>query len=111
MQERRKFARERRISEVDPSEDVRVRVVGTVVAIDPKIPLLVLDDGTGSVNVLLQEQSLIEKVRLGNLICVVGIVLPHPGGYELRAEVIQDMQGLDKELYGEYMRIREKLNI
>lgn len=81
-------------------EDVRVRVVGTV--IDKNDNIIALDDGTGKIDVTFKEPPATEvskKVR------VFGKVVPTDSGFELDGEIIQDMTNLDMELYKQAISI------
>ncbi len=92
-------ARETVISNISPGKDSRLALIGTVVGKDADVTALTLDDGTGTIIVLLSSDSLFEKIPLGVFVRVVGLLLPLGDDFELRAEIIQDMNGLDKELF------------
>ena len=80
-----------RVSDIQPS-DIRVSVIGTVIGrADDGI---VLDDGTGKIDVTLegQAQETPDRIR------VFGRVIPMDNGFQLQGEIIQDMTGLDLEL-------------
>lgn len=90
--QRRLPAKRRNISEIKP-EDIRVGVTGTIIGKQDNI--IVLDDGTGKVNVSFEEPVKFEE---NQLVRVFGRVMPMEGGVELQGEIIQDMKGLDLEL-------------
>lgn len=85
-------AKERLISEVLPN-DIRVRILGTV--IDKSEDSIILDDGSGRLEILTEVQS----AEAGKMVRVVTRILPMTGGFEARAECVQDMTGFDVELY------------
>lgn len=83
----------KRISEIGKG-DVRVRLLGTV--IDKKDNIIVIDDGTGKINVTFEEPV---KFETNQLVRVLGRVIPMEEGFEIQGEVIQDMKGVDLDLY------------
>ena len=83
----------RKISEISPEKDIRVRLLGRVIGkIDGTI---VIDDGTGRADIVAEEFS----AETNDIIRVFARVLPLESGYELRAEIIQKMDKMDIELY------------
>ncbi|HLD57724.1 MAG TPA: replication protein RepA [archaeon] len=91
MPDRRLPAIERKISEIQ-QQDIRVRLLGTV--IDKQENSFVLDDSTGQVKV--STQSTHEENKI---IRVIGKVIALESGFEIQAEIIQDMGGLDLDLF------------
>ncbi|HLD78586.1 MAG TPA: hypothetical protein VJB16_06165 [archaeon] len=81
--------------------DGRVRVTGRV--IDKGESSVVVDDGTGSVAVTVPEVP--GWVEVGGVVRVLAKVMPADQGVELDGEVLQDMRGLDLELW---KKVREK---
>lgn len=94
-------AKDRAISEIKAGED-RVRVLGLVV--DKKEAEFTLDDGTGQIIVICEDPMLSENVELGSKVRVYGIPLIAGGIRELRAEIVQKMDGMDLQLYDEMRR-------
>lgn len=92
---RRAPARPKDVEDVDPQNDIRVRVIGTVLSKDEE--LVTVDDGTGNVDVFLDEEEL-ESLSEGDRVRVFGRVLPTPDGFELQGEVVQDFSGIEKDL-------------
>jgi hypothetical protein len=86
-------AKERAISEIAPG-DVRVCVVGTVVASDG--PLVSIDDGTGRI-----EASFVDSptASAGQQVKVIGKIVPAGEGVELQGEAFQDFTGGDVRLW------------
>ena len=73
-------------------EDFRVALSGMI--IDKKENAFLLDDGTGQITVYCEE-----PINLNNYIRVFGKVIPLENDFELQAELIQDISGMDKELH------------
>ncbi|MFW6385821.1 MAG: hypothetical protein ACOCZP_01550 [Candidatus Hadarchaeota archaeon] len=93
-------ARPRRISEIKTADD-QVQVVGLVV--DKEESTLVLDDGSGSVNVLFEDPNLVEGIDVGSKVRVFGTPLNIGDTHEIHATIIQNQEGLDLDLYKEVM--------
>ncbi len=83
--------------------DGRVSVIGTIV--DKTESRVVLDDGTGKLEVSFDLSKDLSKLEEGNLVRVVG----RPREESLEGEVIQDFQDFDKELYKKALERIEKL--
>lgn len=90
---RRLPAIEKNISDIS-KEDVRISLLGTI--LDKKGQTIVLDDGTGQVQITFSEPV---KEEAKKLVRVIGKVIPLQEDFEIQGEVIQDMSGLDMELY------------
>lgn len=90
---------ERAVSDITP-QDIRVRVTGTV--LDKQGDRIVLDDGTGKINVNFSQPVETEPQKL---VRVFGKVISVESGFELEGEIIQDMSGLD---LGLWKKVREK---
>ncbi len=63
---RRLPALEKRVSEIQPDSDVRVRLTGTV--IDSSANSIVLDDGSGKIEIYFEDQP---KVKNGQMIRII----------------------------------------
>ncbi len=94
---RRAPATPRRISEINPEKDIRVRLLGRVIGKDNGA--IIIDDGTGKAEVIAESQD----ADVNDLVRVFTRVLPLEEGFELRAELIQKMNGLDIDLYRNVM--------
>jgi hypothetical protein len=90
--QRRLPSAERDIADIR-SGDIRISVTGTV--IDIKDTRLVLDDGTGKIDVSFDSPP---EAEINQLVRIFGRVIPLEKGFELQADVIQDMSKLDLEL-------------
>jgi hypothetical protein len=91
---RRLPAIEKMISDIHPESDVRVRLLGTV--IDTSLNSVVLDDGSGKIEIYFEEQP---KVRNGQLVRIVVRILPLIDGFECKGELIQNLDGFNLDLY------------
>lgn len=97
-------ARIRRINELSDT-DYRVRVIGTVVSASSDEQIL--DDGTGTINIRADQ-----KLEMGTLIRAIGrIFRKDDGTFELNAEIIQDMKGLDIELFNKVRELQKKHSV
>jgi hypothetical protein len=94
FQFRRLPAVEKKISGINPEKDVRVRILGRV--IDSSDSTLVIDDGSAKAEVVLDSES---GVVMNQLVRVFCRVLPLETGFELRGEIVQDMNRLDINAY------------
>lgn len=85
---------EKKISSIQPESDIRVRLTGTVIDIGTNS--LVLDDGTGKVEIVLEEQP---RVNVGQMARVIARILPLIDGFQCRGEVVQSLDDFDMNLY------------
>ncbi|MBI2579030.1 MAG: replication protein RepA [Candidatus Aenigmarchaeota archaeon] len=90
---RRAPAMPRRITEINPEKDIRVRIFGRV--LDKSDGTLIVDDGSSSAEIVVDNS---ETVRAGDVVRIFARVLPLETGYELRGEVIQIMNDMDTAL-------------
>ncbi|MBR9679247.1 MAG: hypothetical protein GON13_03195 [Nanoarchaeota archaeon] len=90
----------KKISEIT-SEDVSVKVLGTVIKKDKDSSSMVLDSGKSAIVVLLPKDELYDKIEIGKQTRVLGTVLPYDGGVELKADMVQDFSNVNKDLYTE----------
>jgi hypothetical protein len=84
---------EKAIADISP-EDIRVRVLGTV--IDVQDSALMLDDGSGKLHVTFENPV---TTKPNQLVRVFGRVIPLEQGVQLQGELVQDMSHLDVNLY------------
>lgn len=98
---RRMPASEKNVADIG-KDDVRVRLLGTV--IDKKDNVVVMDDGTGKINVVFEEpvKSESKSVR------VFGRVMPAEKGFEIQGEILQEMDEIDLELYKKVKEIEKQ---
>ncbi|MFP4045532.1 MAG: hypothetical protein ACLFS3_00540 [Candidatus Aenigmatarchaeota archaeon] len=96
---KRAVTKARSVEEID-SEDKRVAIIGTVV--DKQDGMLMVDDGTGKIEVETSGEEQLKKFDSGDVVRVVGRV----GEGIIYAEAVQDFSNFDRELY---QKAREKL--
>lgn len=99
---RRAPAVPKKISEISPENDIRVRVVGTILSKDEDS--ITLDDGTSSVEVFFEE-DILNDLEESKRVRVFGRVLPTPDSFELQGEVVQDFEKVDSELYDKVKKV------
>ncbi|MFX1451045.1 MAG: hypothetical protein ACFFCM_09395 [Promethearchaeota archaeon] len=98
---RRQVAVERKINEIDVN-DKRVRILG--VTISSTSEFVKIDDGTGVINVKV-ESPLEERKRYR----IIGQVYKQPDNkLIINAEIVQDMDKLDMDLYQKVLNIKKK---
>jgi len=95
FQYRRLPAKDKMIADIEPEKDIRVRIFGRV--IDVSNGVLVVDDGSSNSQIALGNLSV--DVNPGDMVRVFARVLPVEEGFELHAEIVQNMKGLNVELY------------
>lgn len=101
-QQRRAPATPKEIEDIDPQRDIRVRIVGTVISKDQESATV--DDGSGSVECFMQEEDL-EELEENQRIRVMGRVLPTPESFEIQAEIVQNFESVDPEIYDKVKKI------
>ncbi|MBU5557635.1 MAG: hypothetical protein QW751_01430 [Candidatus Aenigmatarchaeota archaeon] len=94
---RRLPAVERTISEINPEQDVRVRLMGTVLGMSASS--LMLDDGRNRTEIVFDSPEALAGIETGKLVRVICRVLPLIDGFECRGEVIQNLDDFDLGLW------------
>jgi DNA/RNA endonuclease YhcR with UshA esterase domain len=100
--QRRAPARPKKIEEIDPQNDIRVRIKGTVLSVEEDS--VSIDDGSGTVEVFLEEDDM-EELEENQRIRVLGRVLPTPDSFEIQGEIVQDFSGVDQELHDRVKKV------
>jgi len=90
----------RKINEINPNLDSRVSLIGRI--IDLKENILILDDGSGKINITFSDNVPKPSLKERQLIRVFGFVIPSEP-IEIQAEIIQDFSNL-KLKYLEILR-------
>ena len=93
------------IGEIDAENDIRARFLGTV--IEKREDSIVVDDGTKAVEVFLDNEK-VPEINVKDSLRIFGRILPSPEGFEVQAEVVQNMNNIN---FGLYKKIREKFNV
>jgi hypothetical protein len=91
---RRLPSMEKMIIDIKPETDVRVKLVGTV--LDASENSLILDDGTGKVEIIFDEPVFVNN---NQLIKVIARIIPMIDGFECKGEVLQTLDNFDLNLY------------
>lgn len=99
---RRAAAVPKDIEDINPQEDIRVRILGTVLSKNEES--VNLDDGTGTTEVFLEDNTL-EDLEENQRIRVLGRVLPTPESFEIQGEVVQDFDNVDSELLNRVKKV------
>jgi len=95
---RRRAASRKPVAKIEPENDVRVRILGTLLSKEGG--KLVVDDGFGKHEIGLDADYITEvKAEEHELVEVIARVSPSETGITLQAEIITDMTGIDTELY------------
>ena len=89
-------AKDRMIKDISPDKDIRVRITGTIIDKTPES--IVVDDSSANAEVLAPEE-LTKDFKQGDTIRVFCRVIALEKGYQLQAELIQNMNELDIEKY------------
>ncbi len=99
---------EKKINEINPASDTKVRVLGTVVGRADDSGSIFIDDGTGAVPVVVGQDAAL-NVSENQLVRVFGRVRSSGDGFGLHAEIIQDMSKLNVKLYNAVMGYYSKM--
>lgn len=94
---RRLPAKEKSISDIQADKDVRVRIMGTIIGLNDNS--LVIDDGSSHLEILFDKPELLSGLKEGQFVRVIARILPLIDGYECRGEAVQDLTGMDINLY------------
>ena len=85
-------AADREIKEINPEADTKVRVIGTVLSKTENA--FMIDDGEGTVQVFADSKAL-QNVVERKIVRVIGHILPNASAFDIKAEIVQDMTGLN----------------
>jgi hypothetical protein len=92
---RRKAAVEKKITEIEPDKDIRIRLLGTIISSGNST--LMLDDGSSQIEIVFDQD--VSHLKQGQLVRVITRILPLTEGFECKGECIQNLDGFDIELY------------
>ena len=98
FQYRRHPALPRKIAEINPESDIMVRLLGRIT--DKKDSSFILEDESGKAEIITDDTEL--SFNVADNVRVFARVLPLEDSFELRAEIIQDMNKLDMDLYKKF---------
>ena len=86
---------EKKISEIQPETDVRIRLMGTVIGVNQNN--VILDDGSGKVEIGFDYEP--AYISEGQIVKVLTRVLPILDGFECKGECIQVLNDFNVQLY------------
>ena len=92
----KKYYVKKSIDEIDADVDYKVKIIGLVV--DKTDSSILVDDGKSKARVFLDPEW-IDKIDIHQLIAVFGSTIPSEEGVEIKADAIQDLTGLNLNLY------------
>jgi len=92
----KKYYVKKAIDEINPEVDYKVKIIGLVV--DKTDSSIVVDDGKNKAKVFLDPEWM-ERVDIHHLIAVFGSIIPSDEGIEIKADAVQDLTGLNLNLY------------
>ncbi len=95
---------EKNIADIQSETDVRVRLIGTVIDNTPNS--IVIDDGTGKLEIYFGEEK---NIRQGQLVRVITRILPLIDGFECRGEALQILDGFNLDLYKKARKLTKNL--
>lgn len=81
------------------SEYRKVCIVGTIISKNPELYSFLLDDGTSTVLVLTNNVERFKELKENDFVRVFGRVWGEGEEIELQADIIQDFNKVDKELW------------
>ncbi len=99
-------AEPRRISNINPREDIKVRITGTI--LEKNEDSIRIDDGTGSTEVFVDQEDL-EDLGENQKAQILGRVLPTPESFEIQGEFVQELDDREFEMYSQAREIVPKL--
>ena len=99
----------RKISEINPENDFKVKVIGMIV--DKKNDTILIDDGSAKLQVFVNLPNIIDTIDLNQMIRVFGSVMPTDEGFELKADIVQDLTGMNVKLYKKVDGLYNKMGV
>ncbi len=99
----------RKIEEINPETDLKVKIMGFVV--DKKDDTVILDDGSKKAKVFVDNITIVEKMNINQLIRVFGSTLPTDEGFEIKADAVQDLSNLNINLYKKVEELYNKMGV
>ncbi len=104
----RRVTRDVKIIEIS-GEGERVAVFGTVVLFDPQQGRGKIDDGTGVAEFILDDFLFAEKLAEKARVRIIGRAYKSDEGIIIRAEIVQDMEGVDPRIYEEVRSLERRV--
>ncbi len=98
----RKTIEPKKIGDMEQGE--RVAVVGVVIEKDNS-GFLVIEEKEARATILVPQDLVLENIDVGDLARVIGLVMEKE---EIKAEIIQKVNGLDLDVYSKYLELHKK---
>jgi uncharacterized protein YdeI (BOF family) len=99
----------KKIEEINPETDLKVNIMGFVV--DKKEDTFILDDGSKKIKVFMDNPVIAERINVNQLVRVFGSTLPTDEGFEIKADVVQDLSNLNIDLYKKVEGLYSKMGV
>ncbi|MEM5793323.1 MAG: OB-fold nucleic acid binding domain-containing protein [Candidatus Aenigmatarchaeota archaeon] len=99
----------RKISEINPETDFKVSIIGIVV--DKKDDTIIIDDGHGKIQVFVNYPEITEKLKPNQIVRVFGVIVPLDEGFEVKADIVQDLSGFDINLYKKIEELYNRVGV
>ncbi|MFH8080722.1 MAG: OB-fold nucleic acid binding domain-containing protein [Candidatus Aenigmatarchaeota archaeon] len=96
------------LSEINPEIDLKVKIIGLVV--DKSELSIIVDDGKDKVNIYI-DPEMEEKIDIHQLVAVYGTVIPTEDGFEIKADVVQDLTGINLNFYKKMEELYKKWGV
>ena len=77
----------------------RVALIGTLVSKNDNILSFLIDDGTGTVNVIINDADMFGQLREGQIVRVLGRLWGEDADIEIQGDIVQDFSKLDMTLF------------
>jgi len=81
------------------------------IVVDKKDDTLVIDDGSAKLQVFADLPNIIDTISLNQLVRVFGSVMPVDNGFELKADILQDLSDLNVNLYKKVDELYNKMGV
>ena len=88
-------------------QDKRVRVLGTVVNFDKNEGWLMIDNGTGIMEIIFDDEKWLSNLKVGMIVRVFGRPIFQAEQVSMRGELLQDFSGVDVDLYKKVLEVMQ----
>jgi uncharacterized protein YdeI (BOF family) len=78
---------------------IRICLVGTIVSRNETISSFALDDGTGTITVILNDVDKFDNVKDGQIVRVFGKIWGEGADIEIQGDLVQDFTDIDLQLF------------
>lgn len=77
----------------------RIALVGTIVSKNDSILSFLVDDGTGTVNVIVNDADMFSGLKEGQIVRIFGRIWGEEEDIEIQGDIVQDLSKLDMPLF------------